>query len=109
MSVTDYLAIALVVIIQATGMVVLFMMFTRRGWWKDPDIGIDWTTTDGCRACWEYGPYSMTDSWTIASKERARDVHQAQHQLIEPFARQLVRLVDWLARVIPGSQTRHPL
>lgn len=94
MSAIDYLAIGLVVVIQAAGMVVLFMMFTRRGWWKDPDIGIDWTTTDGCRACWEYGPYPWWDAKTIASKERARDVHQVQHAIIAALLGPVVRLLE---------------
>lgn len=94
MTLVDYLTIALVVAIQAAGMVLLFMMFTRRGWWKDPEIGVDWTTTDRCQACWEYGPYPWWDAKTIASKERARDVHQAQHAIVAILLRPVARLVD---------------
>jgi hypothetical protein len=93
-AVSEVIAVVLVVAIQAAGMVVLFMMLTRRGWWKDPDIGIDWTTTDGCHACWEYGPYEGWRIGTLGDPERAREVHKAQHALIAPVARTVVRLVD---------------
>lgn len=105
---SEAVAIVLVVAIQAAGMVMLFLMFTRRGWWKDPDVGIDWTTTDGCRACWEYGPYEGWRIGTLADPERARDVHKAQHELIVPVARAIVRFVDWLNGKISTPQTQHP-
>lgn len=61
--------------------VVLFLIVTRRGWWKPTEPDIDWTTTDDCRLCWEHGPYPVWDSWTIASAEQARERHQAWHAL----------------------------
>lgn len=93
---SDIIAVVIVVAIQTASMVVVFMMVTRRGWWKDPDIGIDWTTTDGCHACWEYGPYEGWRLGTLSDPERAREVHKAQHALIVPFARAVVRLIEWL-------------
>lgn len=92
------IALVLAMAIQAAGLVVAFMVITRRGWWRPSEDSIDWTTTDGCRICWEHGPYPVEDAWTIASAEQARERHQAQHQLLAPLARQLVRLVGWLER-----------
>lgn len=109
MTIEETIAIVIVVVAQVAGMAVLFMMFTRRGWWKDPDIGIDWSTTDGCRACWEYGPYEGWRIGTLGDPERAREVHKAQHALIVPVARATVRLVNWLNRKITTPHTRHPL
>lgn len=97
MTITDIVAIVLVVAIQAAGMVVVFMVLTRRGWWKD-DIRIDWTSTDGCPECWEHGPYEGWRLGTLGDPERAREMHKAQHALIAPFARLVMRLVDLINR-----------
>jgi hypothetical protein len=72
---------AVIVAAHAAGVVVLFLMATRRGWWKPTGPATDWTTTDGCPSCWEHGPYPLWDSSTIASAEQARERHQAWHAL----------------------------
>ena len=97
MTITDHLALGVVVAIQVGSLVMVFMMITRRGWWKDPDIGYDWSTTDDCRFCWEYGPMYPQD-------ERARDVHQAQHAIVAV----VLHPVFWLIGKISGPQTQHP-
>lgn len=91
MSIADYLAIGLYAAIQATGLVVVFMMITRRGWWKDPDIGYDWSTTEGCHICWEYGPM-------YPQEVRVREIHQAQHEIVAVVLRPVFWLLGRVAR-----------
>jgi hypothetical protein len=84
-----------IVAVHAAGIVVLFLMVTRRGWWKPTGRDTDWTTTDRCRSCWQYGPYPVWDSRTIASAEQARERHQAWHELTSAL---LAPIASWIER-----------
>jgi len=95
---SDILTILLVVAIQAASLAVVFLMLTRRGWWKSTGDELDWTTTTDCPRCNEHGPYPWWDAKVIASEERARDLHQSWHEVASVLLHPLARVVDRLAR-----------
>jgi hypothetical protein len=83
-------------------LVIVFLMVTRRGWWKPTGDETDWTTTDGCPRCWEYGPFPW---WQMVSRhsmtstpEQARELHQEWHTFVAVMARPFVRMVEWGGR-----------
>lgn len=86
------LALVLYLVISSASIVVVFLMVTRRGWWKPTEDELDWTTTDGCPRCNDHGPYPWWDAKVIASEERARDLHQAWHEVTATLLHPLRRL-----------------
>lgn len=91
---SNNVALVLVVAMHVAVGVVLVLMVTRRGWWKPTGDELDWTTTADCPRCNEHGPYPGWDAKVIASEERARNLHQAWHEVASVLLTPVTRLLE---------------
>ena len=95
---SDTIGIVLYVAWMTTCGVIVFLVLTRRGWWKRTEPELDWTTTADCPRCNEHGPFFEPSAELLSSQERARDLHQALHEVASDLLRPIVRMVASLTR-----------
>lgn len=94
----DTIAKVIVVVLHIAAGVISFMVITRRGWWQPTGPQIDWTTTADCPRCNEHGPFYEPSADLLASQERARDLHQAWHELTEALFGPVERCIHQATR-----------
>lgn len=96
----DILTMVIITTVNTASIVVVFLMATRRGWWKPTQPVIDWTSTDRCSRCWEHGPYPGWQIGTLSDPEQARERHQEWHELTSVL---LAPVARWIERKMRRS------
>ena len=61
----------------------------------------DWTTTEGCQRCNEYGPFEPGGVFYVGGED-AREAHKAWHSLV-------VALLPWQRLLLTTERVAHTL